>query len=166
MGFESFRIELRGGKVTYQQADETIRRLPFAKRDHESVPTQGSTYYLIDDSRHVIEVELKDAPVRLSCRFTLCHPPSVDSALLDLARDLMSRLGMQANICDDVRPEHAHSFSLGEFAELSAAVAHYIAARRAEWVANFGTETLAATTSTAFQRIILPRCEPGIGQAT
>jgi hypothetical protein len=166
MGFESFRIELRGEKVTYPEAAETIRQLPFAKRDHESLPMPGSTYYLIDDGRHVIEVELKDAPVRLSCRFTLCHPPSVDSAFLSLARDLMSRLGMQADICDDVRPEHAHPFSLGEIAEFSAAVSQYIAARRAEWVVNFGTETLAATTSVAFQRIILPRCQPGVGQAT
>jgi hypothetical protein len=166
MGFESFRIELRGGRANHQEADDIIRQLLHAKPDHESLPMPGSTYYLIEDGRHVIELELKDVPVRVSCRFTLCHPPSVDAAFLSLARDLMSRLEMAVDICDDVRPEHARSFSLNEFAEFSAAVSRYIAARRAEWVTNFGTETLAATTNEAFRRIILPRCQPGVGQPT
>src|SRR5438105_11345439 len=109
MGFESFRVELRGGRASYQEADEFIRQLPHAKTDHESLPMPGSTYYVIDDGRHVIELELKDAPVRVSCRFTLCHPPSVDAAFLSLAHDLVSRLGMAADIYDDVRPEHARS---------------------------------------------------------
>jgi hypothetical protein len=164
MGFESFRIQLHGGKVTYQQADEIIRQLPHAKPDHESMPMPGSTYYVIDDGRHVIELELKDAPVRVSCRFTLCHPPSVDAVFLRLAHDLMSRLGMEADIFDYLRPEATRSFSLNEFAELSAALSRCIAAERAGWVADFGTEMLAASTSEAFRRIILPRCQPGIAQ--
>jgi hypothetical protein len=61
---------------------------------------------------------LKDAPVRVSCRFTLCHPAAVDAAFLRLAHDLMGRLGMEADIFDYVRPEDARSFSLNEFAEL------------------------------------------------
>jgi hypothetical protein len=166
MGFESFRIELRGGRASYQEADEIIRQLPYAKPDSESMALPGSTYYLIDDGRHVIELELKDNPVRVSCRFALCHPPSVEGAFLRFAHYLMSRLGMEADICENIRPEHAHPFSLPEFADFSAAVSHYIAVTRAYWVADFGTETLAATTNEVFRRIILPRCQPGVGRPT
>ena len=42
MGFESFRVELRGGRASYQEADEFIRQLPHAKTDHESLPMPGS----------------------------------------------------------------------------------------------------------------------------
>src|SRR3954463_9065987 len=119
MGFESFRVELHGGSASYGDADTAVRELPHVRPDRHSVPLPGSTYYLFDDGRHVFELELKDSPVRLSCRFTLCHPPSVDAALLGLMRDLMARLGTEVTICDDVRPDHARPFSLPEFAEFS-----------------------------------------------
>jgi hypothetical protein len=166
MGFEGFRIELRGGRATYREADEALRQLPHIKPDEQSVPMKGSTFYVLDDGQHAIELELMDAPVRLSCRFTLCHPPSVNSVLLGVVGELMNRLGMEAKICDDVLPEHSHSFSVHDFAEFSAIASRYIAARRAEWIAAFGDEPMAATTNEVYRRIILPRCQPGVGQPT
>jgi hypothetical protein len=166
MGFEAFRVELRGGSATNREANEAVRALPNVHTDPHSVPIHGSTYYLAADEEHVVEIELIDSPVRLSCRFTLCHPPSVDSFFLGVVQDLLARLGMHAKICDDVRPEHARSFSLTDYPEFAAAASHYIAARRAEWIAAFGDETLAATTNDVYQRIILPRCQPGIEQPT
>lgn len=160
MGFESFRVELRGGRANYPEAMEAIRKRPHVKLDPQSPPMKGSTFYVVDDGQHVIEVELKDAPVRVSCRFTLCHPPSVDSVFLDLLRELMLRLVMEAWICDDVRPEDAHPFSLTHYAEFSSAALRSIAARRTEWIAVFGDEQLPATTNEVHERIILPRCQP------
>lgn len=160
MGFESFRVELRGGQVTYPGVKETIQRHPHVKLDPQSPPMKGSTFYVVDDGRHVIEVELKDAPVRISCRFTLCHPPTVDSVFLDLLRELMLRLGMEAWICDDVRPEDVHPFSLAEYAEFASVALRSITARRAEWMAAFGAEQIPATTNEVYERFILPRCKP------
>ena len=161
MGFESFRIELRGGQAKYLEINERIRKLPDIKLDQDSALTPGSSCYLMDDGQHLIEIELMDAPVRLSCRFALCHPPSVDAAFLGLARELMETLGMEAKICDDVRPEHAHFFSLAHFGDFAAFTSHYIAARRTEWATAFGTEQMAATTMEVYERIILPQCQPG-----
>jgi hypothetical protein len=166
MAFEAFRVELRGGSATYGEAQEAIRKLPHIKPDQHSLSMPGSTYYVIDDGQHTIELELMDSPVRLSCRFTLCHPPSVDAVFLDLVRAMAIRLGMTTTICDDVRPEHSHAFSRNEFAEFSAVTSGYIAARRAEWIAAFGDEPLAATTNEVYQRLVLPRCHPGIEQPT
>jgi hypothetical protein len=160
MGFESFRVELGGGTASAEEVSETLRRTPHCKPDADSFPLQGSTYYLIDDSRHVFELELRDSPVRLSCRFTLCHPPSVDTAFLSLVCELMVRLGMDVSICDDVRPEHTHPFSVAAFDEFAAAASGYIAARRTEWIAGFGSRQLAATTNEVHEQIILPRCQP------
>ncbi len=164
MGFESFRVELRGGGASYAEAAEVLRKLPRMSPDPHALSTPGSTFYLYNDGRHVIELALLDAPVRLSCRFTLCHPPSVDPVFLGLVRDLMGRLGMEARICDDVRTEQARSYPLDAFADFSGATLDYIAARRAEWVRAFGDEPLAATTNDVFARVILPRCQPGVEQ--
>lgn len=159
MGLESFRVELRGGRANCSDAKETIQEQPHVRLDEQSPETKGSTYYVIDDGRHIIEVEIKDAPVRISCRFTLCHPSSVDSIFLELIREIMSRLGMEVWICDDVRPEDTHPFSLATYAEFSSAALRAIAARRVEWMAAFGIEQMAATTNQVYQRIILPRCQ-------
>lgn len=160
MGFESFRVELRGGGTNYSQAQHEIQKQPRVKLDEQSPQTKVSTFYIADDGRHIIEMELKDSPVRISCRFTLCHPASVDSVFLTLVHELMFLFEMEAWICDDVRPEDAHSFSLTHFAEFSSAALRSIAARRTEWIAAFGTEQMPATTNEVYERIILPRCQP------
>ena len=166
MGFEAFRVELRSGRADFSEVDEVVRRVPHIQPDRESALVPGWTDYVYHDGQHAIELELSDKPVRVSCRFTLCHPPSVDAVFLALVRDLMTRLGMEAKICDDVRPEHARFFALGDFADFAAATLHYITARRAEWIGAFGDELMAATTNEVYQRIILPRCQPGTQQPT
>jgi hypothetical protein len=160
MGFEAFRVELSGTKAHVAEADEVVRKVPYIKPDKDSVPTKGSTFYVLDDGQHAIECEVKDSPVRISCRFTLCHPPSVDLAFLGLLRELMFRLSMEAKIRDDVHPAHSRSFSLPEFSEFMAVSRNYIAARRADWTSAFGERPLAATSKEVYQQIILPQCQP------
>jgi hypothetical protein len=104
------------------------------------------------DGVDVIELELMDSPVRLSCQLTLWRPPSVDLTFLHLVRELVNRLGMEVTICDNVRPEHAHAFYLGDFANFLAITPDYISTRRAEWIAMFGTEQMSATTNQAHER--------------
>jgi hypothetical protein len=163
MGSESFRVELRGGQATYPEAIEIVRLLPHIEPDQQAPSMRGSTFFLFEDGQHIVELEVMDSPVKLSCRFTLCHPPSVDAAFLAFVRDLMSRLGMEVRICDDVPLEHSRFYSLADYATFAAVTERYIAARRAEWIVAFGTEQLAATTSEVHRRIILPRCEPVVG---
>ena len=158
MGFESFQIILRGGSHTPSETAQIIRKMPNVKPDQRFLTT--STYFVVDDGQHVIEVELdNDMPIRVSCRFILSHPPSIDSVFLEFARRLMAKLGMEATICDDVRPEHERLFSLDQFAEFTAAACDYIAASRRFWIAEMGPEQV-ATRKDLYERIILPKCEP------
>lgn len=167
MGFEVFLVELRGGPTSAAEAREAVQELPHIRPDRGSIPTKGSMYYVLDDGHHAIELQVVDFPVRISCRFTLCHPPSVDSVFLALVRRLMLRLGMAARLCEDVcSDEDARPFSVAEFAEFSAAAARAIAARRAEWITEFGDHLLGATETEVYRRVILPRCQPGIGRTT
>lgn len=161
MSFESFRVELCDGAATHDEISDAIRSLPHIKPDLHSLPMPGSSYYLRADGQHVIEIELMDySPVRISCRFTLCHPSCIEGAFLALLRDLMTRFSMLVKICDDVLPEHSRSFSLEEFDEFARIISGYIARRRDEWIRAFGAESLAATTNEVYQHFILPRCRP------
>jgi hypothetical protein len=160
VGFESFQIELHGGHATCLEAEGAIRTLERISIDHDAAGSGSSRFFVMNDGKHVVEIELKHSPPVISCRFTLCHPPSIDAVFLGLVRQLMVLLGMHATIRDDVRPEHAHSFTLDAFDELAAATLQYIHARRLEWIEMCGTEQLAATTSEVFQRIICPQCQP------
>lgn len=165
MGFESFQVKLRGGNGTPQEVDEAIAAMEHVVNDDDSAFVSGSNYYLLKDSRHAIEIELVPEPLRLSCRFTLCHPPSVDAAFLELVRRFMQRFGMHARICDDVSPDHDRNFSLAEFDEFARATMGYTAARRREWQAAFGIRQLAATTSDVHEQIILPLCQERVEKA-
>ena len=162
MGFESFQVELRGERANYLDADRAIRNLPGIRPDPRGGFMLGS-YYLFEDGRHVVELHLFDSPMSLSCRFALCHPDSIDAAFVELVRVLMGSLGIEAMIPDDVS-EHAHWFSLAEFAEFAARLPEYIAIRRQEWIAAFGAVRATATTSEAFERFILPSCLPVVLQ--
>jgi hypothetical protein len=145
--------------------DEFVRRLPHAKPDAEAIASEGSHFYTLEDGFHVIEVEVADFPLKVSCRFTLCHPPSIDSAFLGVVRILMTHLGMEARICDDVRPEDSQWFSVARFPEFADIVLHSVTTRRAEWIANFGPAQFPAKTHEVYERVILPQCQPVSGQA-
>lgn len=162
MGFESFRVELAGGPATFEQAAEAVRRLPRVRPDPGTGLWPDSRYYLFDDGRHVIEIEVAPRPVSVSLRFALCHPPSVDAALIELVRQLFDRLGMEARICEDVPSGEAQSFSADRLSEFSETVRRAVVRPRAAWVAQFGPDQFPATTRDVFERVILPRCEPGV----
>jgi hypothetical protein len=163
MSFESFRIELRGGTASIAEADSVVREYPFTHRDTESIGSKTSGFYTVDDGSHIIEIEVANNPVKLSCRFTLCHPSSVDAAFLNLIRDLQSRLAMNAFVCDDIRTEYVHAFSPNEFPEFASVVRETIVKRRAEWVKNFGSMVMPANTPKVYEKFILPRCTPVAG---
>lgn len=158
MSFESFRVELRGGSSTFEQTDDLVRLLPNAIVDCEAIGTADSTHYTVEDGLHVIEVEVATSPVRASCRFTLSHPPSVDSAFLNLASKLMLQLGMNAFVCDDVPMQPPSGFPIGQFDEFADVVRRTIAMRRTEWVANFGPEQFPAKSAELYERSIRSRC--------
>ena len=164
MGFESFQVTLSGGPFDPTELDEVIRSLPGMRPDPEEGFMRGS-YYVFEDGRHVVELHLSHEPVDLSCRFTLCHPDSIYSSFIGLLRLLVSTTGMEVTIRDDVRPEHNHAFPPSEFSAFAACLPGYIAVRRADWIAGFGAERIAASSVECFQRIILPRCQPLVVQS-
>jgi len=165
MGFESFQVELCGGNASAREAENEIMALENISEDHDSIMVTGSSYFLMRDGRHAIEMELTHSPIRISCRFTVCHPPSVDAVFLDLVRRLMEMFDMKVSICDDVTPDDARNFSLAEFDDFARSTLRYIELRRREWRGAFGDQQLGATTAELHEHILLPLCQTPVEKA-
>jgi hypothetical protein len=164
MGVESFQVTLEGGHADRTELDAALRAIAGMRLDPLPAFTPASTNYLFDDGSHIVELQLDDTPVRVSCRFALCHPDTIDSAFIGLVRLLMDRSGMDATIRDDVRPEHERPFPPADFAEFAACLPEYIAVRRREWIAAFGPDRMAATTAECWQWVIHTHCRPTVVQ--
>lgn len=161
MGFESFRVEIRPRHTTFAGADDAVRRLPSDRSDSTALATPGSSYHVVTDGAHVFEIEVAPTPLRVSCRFTLCHPPTVDAAFLGLIRVLARQLA-PSEVAGDVPAAEPDGVESPEFAS---ALSARIAARRAEWDAAFGAVRFAATTGQAFERYVFPKCVPAASAA-
>lgn len=156
MGLESYRTGLRAGAAGFSDAVDAIRGRPYARPDWGQ-PAADASCFVIDDGRHLVEVEVSAAPVRVSCRFTLCNPPTVDNVFIALLRSLMERFGMEAR---SPQPDGETWFTAARFSEFEAVVRDDIRNQRELWIRDFGPEQLAATTREAFAKFILPKCEP------
>lgn len=163
MGFESFRVELQSEDFSASDVNRTIQNLPHIHVDPNYPPnyplTKGSLCYRFDDGGHVIELEVTNYKI-ISCRFTLCHPTTIDDVFLALIRELMSQLKMTVRMCDGVLPEHIREFTLDEFQDFTGIVRHFIAKNRSGWIGMFGAETIVASTREVYEKVILPLCVP------
>lgn len=162
MGMESFRVELRG-EVSADRIRNAVLALPGAAVN----PTGGfirGEYFRWSDGHHVFEFHLFEyppSPPILSLRFALAHPPSVDGAFLDLVRRLMTTTGLRVRVlANEVPDEFDNGFDLQHFCRFTGIVLNCIAEERRDWIDMFGPQTLAASTSEVFRRIILPQCRP------
>jgi hypothetical protein len=159
MGFESFQIILRGER-TRREAEETLHSLPGVVPDPSGGFLRSSTYFVMNDGPHSIEMEVDDAAgLRISCRFILSHPPTIDVVFIAFVCELMGRLGLEATAVEAPEAEPAWTFRPGECADLTAATMRHIAIRRREWIADMGTDH-AINRKELYERIILPRCAP------
>ena len=158
MGFESFLVTLQGSDCTFAEICRGLEEMDGVTASTDVLRLPPSQYYSMADGKHVIEMEVAPCPVCISCRFALCHPQSVDDALVALVRKLMLMFHMDVRIRDAVQPQHAIPFQLAKVEDFSLVVRGYIASRRSEWIANFGSAQLGCGCREAEQRFVLPRC--------
>jgi hypothetical protein len=156
MGFESFGVRLGREQANAQDAIKAIMNLDHAAADPDAELTPGSPCFLVNDGQHAIELEVMETSATISCRFTLCHPPTVDALFIALVKELMETLDMRVEICDEVEPGQPDEFTSATFDEFPSIVSSSITKRRAEWKAAFGNQTLGATTAQVHEKIIWP----------
>lgn len=160
MGFESFQVRLNDPRENADAIDAFLLSLPQVSHDNDAFRIGDSRYYIWNYAGHVIEMELGNNPTRMSVRFMLCNPESIATTFADFVLQLHRRFDGRIVICDEVpsnRPNEFTAENLGEFREV---LRETIAARRAEWVAQFGPRVLPAKSRDVYREFILPQCEP------
>lgn len=110
----------------------------------------------LDDGEHLIEAEVQDMPPRLSLRFALCNPETVDTIFVGLVSRLARMLDAQVRVVG-ASELAACSFSSPDLHGLDSALQQNIEDERKLWQQEFGGETLKATCEEAVVEFILRR---------
>lgn len=160
MGFESFQVRLQGPRPDAAAIDTFLLSLPRIQIDDDAFRIGDARYYVWSDADHVIEIELDGNPARLSARFMLCNPESIPTPFAELLLQLHGRFGGRIVICDEVPRNQPNEFTTENLEEFHEVLRQSIAARRAEWTAQFGPRVLPAKSRDVYREFILPLCEP------
>jgi len=114
--------------------------------------------FIATDSRHVVEAEVRADGVktRVSIRFALCHPATVDDLLLEFVRRLAEFTHGRIVVAERVPGGFPDKFKYDELGSAFACVLRgAISEKRGLWRQNFGEEEAAVTTAEALRRFLL-----------
>jgi hypothetical protein len=157
MGVEDFRVRLSGALDKSISVIDHLLRIPGMRRDEELQSIDGC-YLMFRDDGHLIELEVDETEI--SCRFALCHAPTVDSIFARLLRQIATPLRWKISILDHLPPDVPWDFYPPAYEGLEGALSIAIASRRDEWKRLFGSVEAGVSTSEAIDRFILPLCDP------
>jgi hypothetical protein len=166
MGFESFQVRLQNPQLNEAAISDLLDSFPQIMIDQDALIIGNSLYFVWNDGKHVIEIELDQNPAQLSARFMLCNPESVSMVYAELLLQLQRQVGGDLVICDPVPPNRPHEFTRENPEEFRDVLYQSIATRRAEWVKQFGPRVLAAKSRDAYREFIIPACTPVTGTLT
>jgi hypothetical protein len=159
MGAEDFLVVVEGESSDFAKVRHILSAILGAQEVPETEGLVGETHFLYEDGQHKIEIEVSEEPstgsIRLSCRFSLCHPESVIPVFGKLVKNIAGRMGLPVKIADEVPEGDSDSFFPPKFPRFDDILPRAIAMKRRYWVADFGAERASLTCSEAVRRFIL-----------
>ena len=106
MGMECYLLRLEGSNSMDHMESDLIRLRRMEPDSSYKTGSRGERYFVFRDGEHVIELELHPVSggrvTKVSMRFALCHPDSVDRVFVEIAAGLMTRRNLSATICEDL----------------------------------------------------------------
>lgn len=156
MGAEDFQVGLMSDALDIEHATaylETFDDISVIRKKTEEL------FFEYRKGGHVIEVELSRPKLRIatriSCRFSLCHPDSVDEVFADFVVDLAQGLSLPIEILEDVPAGEPYRFLPADLNGFRDALKKSIATKRDYWIKDFGDVKASLTCREAVQRFIL-----------
>lgn len=155
MGIECFCVELGGTSASSDDVLASLRALEGCERDELSEWIPEQVCFVVRRENLTAELEVLPGP-RVSCRMTLCHPPTSDGAFVGLLGDLSARLSTdRVRRIDGV----SNAASLDQLA-LDEETREAIARKRARWKRQFGDAEGCYSSLEVHRLIIGPRTVP------
>ncbi len=159
MGAEDFQAILLSDNVQYDKVVETLRCIPNVDIDNESKRLADENYFVIDDGIHIIELEVssrgkRKGYIKISCRFALCLPRSIDAVFYRLLRKIGKKFEMLIEVLDEVPVGCLDKFNPPDYVGMDHVLKKAIGLKRMYWVQDFGPETASLRTSEALKKFV------------
>ncbi len=160
MGAEEFQVVLRGDNENLEKIVDKLKEIPHLSVDKETRSLAKEVHFLINDGVHIIEIEVSyikksKGPIRISFRFALCHPHSIDDAFYSLLIGIGKKLNMNIEIIDEVPSGYSYKFNPPHYRGLYTTLKKSIEIKRHYWVQDFGPGIASLTPSDAIIRFII-----------
>jgi hypothetical protein len=142
MGCEDFVVRL-SSDFSPQHVAKVLLANKNIRHDMAFSSLPGETHFCYEDTEHFIELELACAGrTKVSLRFAVCHPTSIDGVVAALVVELASTLRADTLIAEDLEPDDSGlgmSFGPSQLEELRDSIIQCIPKKRHLWQVEFGT---------------------------
>ena len=138
MGCEDFQVMLKS------RESDTIAVCDFLQ-SHANVKLVEDAYFVYQDDSHLIEFEVRDSDgkFKVSLRFALCNPDTVDDVFLQLINSFSSQFSLDLIVKDIIDNEN------------SVGIKGSILYKRALWKKDFGEKVEALSCDQAIDKYVL-----------
>ena len=158
MGAEAFQVMLWSA-VPMQNAEQVVGGRAGVHRHTVVNPMSDARYFLYEDSEHVVELLLRpdDEGSRISMRFALCHPDSIEETFARLVLDIATDLHADFAILDTVNDEEPEELDWTQGDTFRQALGPAIRFKRTYWQRAFGVDRARLTCSQAVMELMVNR---------
>jgi hypothetical protein len=128
---------------------------------YQKIPLEYNFEY--SDTKHIIELQVSDYlnnKRQLSCRFSLCHPPSIDKRFTEFVKSIAKDLVLEIRIRESCQVKgEGDIFHPPEYNGFDEVLKEVIQIKRKYWIADFGEETAVISCQEALKRFVWPKCK-------
>ncbi len=163
MGVEDFQVVIKynGKNKEFNETIQFIKSCQNVFVDYDTKQISNEQYYIFDDSKHIIELEISQREaniIKISCRFAVCHPISIDNVFIELIIIIAKKLKSKIEILDETPNGDPYQFFYPEYEKFETVLKKTIEIKRNYWMQDFGSETASLRTSEAIKKYILSKC--------
>ena len=164
MGCESIQIISKVTDFSVKELCEYIQKCSNVSPVLLNTQMAPSEYnFIYSDTKHVIELQVTDYTSgipQLSCRFSLCHPHSIDKKFIEFTKSIANDLNLKIRIQESCQIKGDDEvFCPPKYDGYEKILQEIIKVKRKYWVADFGDETAIISCQEAIKKYILPKCK-------
>ncbi len=140
MGWEAFLVSI-SSDLTHEVVADCLLAIPGVRPQSGSDALPGYRQYVYEDPSHIIELETSSeaaqAGTRISIRFALCQPASIDGIFAEFVADIAQKSKGAVMIAADAHGELAVDFQHTGMDAFAKSAAFYLGQDRAIWRRDF-----------------------------
>jgi len=160
MGVEDFQVSItyNGKSNEFNELNQYLKSYQNIIADYKTKQISNEHYYIFNDGKYIIEFEVSLREmnlIKISCRFAVCHPASIDSLFEKLIMAIAKKLKAKIEILDETPNGDPYQFFYPNYDNFKKILRKAIEIKRNYWIQDFGPKTLSLKTSDALKKYLL-----------